>query len=57
MLDGISVSIWNDETGFYWQRSGEKYIAGPFQTRGSAKHDAGVQLYMEAGKDGIRFLE
>lgn len=57
--DALAVSLWSDETGFYWQRSGDRHerANGPFQTRGSAKWDAGAVLYMEAGKAGIRWIE
>lgn len=55
--DAIPVNVWSDESGFYWQRQGDRREHGPFHTRGSAKWDAGSELYMEAGKAGVRFVE
>lgn len=57
----MRINIWQDDRGFYWQRgdTGDRNepLVGPFQTRESAKWDAGSVLYVEAGKEHIRFVE
>ncbi len=56
--DTLKIVIEQDESGFYWRVSGEKFTAGPFHTRGSAKCDAANANRLHAGNEtAIEFLE
>lgn len=57
--DALPVNIWQDESGYYWQRADgrDDPCDGPHRTRDAAKHHAGSILYIEAGKAGIRWIE
>lgn len=57
--DALPVNIWQDESGYYWQRADGRDDPrdGPYHTKAAAKDRAGGMLYLEAGKAGIRWIE